>query len=81
MLTRYEPWNALRQMHDEMNRVFGQVPARSDDGSEVFATGWVPAVDVKEEEQRFLITADVGSSVEEENETNNFATGQCIVID
>ena len=59
MLTRYEPWNALRQIHDEMNRVFGQMPARSDDGSEVFATGWVPAVVVKEEDQRFLITADV----------------------
>ena len=59
MLTRYEPWNALRQMRDDMDRMFAQVPARAEDGSDVFTSGWVPAVDVKEENQRFVITADV----------------------
>ena len=59
MLTRYEPWSAMRQLRDEMNRAFGQVPTATDDGSDVVTSAWMPAVDVKEEDSRFVIAADV----------------------
>jgi HSP20 family protein len=50
MLTRYEHWNAFRQLHDELNR---GVP------SDVAKAQWVPAVDISEEEGRFVVLADV----------------------
>lgn len=61
MLTRYEPWGALRQLHDEMNRAFGNalVQTRGEDGSSVVTSGWTPAVDIREESDRFVISADV----------------------
>ena len=60
MLTRYEPYNAMRQLHDEMNRAFGgTLMPRNDDASSVVTSGWTPAVDVREESDRFVIAADV----------------------
>ena len=59
MLTRYEPWSAISQLHDEMNRAFGTALARSDDGSSVVTSSWTPAVDITEETERFVISADV----------------------
>ena len=51
---RYEPWGLMTQLHCEMNRLF--------DGSEhetAAATDWVPAMDIREEAERFVIHADV----------------------
>ena len=59
MLTRYEPWSAMRQLRDEMNRAFGQALTGTDDGSNVVTSGWMPAVDIKEEDEHFVISADV----------------------
>ena len=59
MLTRYEPWSAMRQLRDEMNRAFGKALNVNDDGSNVVTSSWMPAVDVKEEDERFLIRADI----------------------
>ena len=60
MMTRYEPWGALRQLHDEMNRAFGgALQTRGEDGSSVVTSGWTPAVDIREEAERFVIAADV----------------------
>lgn len=59
MLTRYEPWGAMRQFRDEMNRALGTALTASEDGSSVVTSSWTPAVDVKEEEDRFVIAADV----------------------
>lgn len=59
MLTRYEPWSAMRQLRDEMNQAFGQALTGTDDGSNVVTSGWMPAVDIKEESERFVISADV----------------------
>jgi len=47
----------MRQLREEMNRAFGQVTG--DDGSNVVTSAWMPAVDIKEESDRFLILADV----------------------
>lgn len=59
MLTRYEPWNAMRQLRDDMNRTFGLTLTNTDDDSNVVTSGWMPAVDIKEEDKRFVISADV----------------------
>ena len=59
MLTVYEPWSAMRQLREEMNRAFGQALSGSDDGSNVVTSGWMPAVDIKEEAEAFVISADV----------------------
>lgn len=55
-LTRYEPWNLLDQMRREMDRA---MDTRADEGSSVATSDWVPAVDIKEEKDRFVIIADI----------------------
>ncbi len=59
MLVRYEPWAAMRQLRDEVNRLFGPVLGSVEDGSSVVTGHWVPAVDIKEEPGRFVIHADI----------------------
>lgn len=54
-MIRYEPWSLMTQLHNEMNRLF----ERGDNNGPVAATDWTPAVDIKEEAQRFVIHADV----------------------
>lgn len=58
-MMRYEPWSILNQFSSELNRMFDRnLPAKADDTS-VSACDWVPAVDIREEENRFLIHADI----------------------
>jgi len=55
-LTRYEPWNLLEQMRREMDRA---LDTRAAEGSSVATSDWVPAVDIKEENDSFVIIADI----------------------
>ena len=60
LLTRYEPWSAMRHLQNEMSRVFDSAAvAGAEDGSNVATSRWTPAVDVREDAERFVITADV----------------------
>ena len=59
LLTRYEPWSQMRQLQNEMSRVFDRAVAGAEDGSNVATSRWTPAVDIKEDNTRFLITADI----------------------
>ena len=59
MLTRYEPWSAMEQLRHDMNRAFGKAMTGSEDGSNVVTSGWMPAVDIREDETRFVISADI----------------------
>ncbi len=59
MLSKYEPWNPMRQLRDEVNQAFGNALGWSDDGSSVLTSRWRPAVDIKEENEQFVISADV----------------------
>lgn len=54
-ITRYDPWGMLDQLRREMDRVF---EGHSEEGG-VSATDWVPAVDIREDADAFVITADV----------------------
>ncbi|SFW13254.1 Hsp20/alpha crystallin family protein [Nitrosovibrio sp. Nv17] len=54
-ITRYEPWSLLNQLHRELDRVRESV---SGEGSTATAE-WAPAVDIKEEPDRFILLADL----------------------
>lgn len=54
-VTRYEPFNVLSQLQRELDRF-----REGDEGGGRVATAeWTPAVDIKEEESRFVIHADI----------------------
>jgi HSP20 family protein len=55
-LMRYEPWGLLDQMRREMERA---VDTRAEEGSSVATSDWVPAVDIKEHDDAFVIIADI----------------------
>ena len=59
--TRYDPLNTLRRFQDEINRMFGDDvrPGPGDDRSQVATSAWSPAVDIKEEGERYVIAADL----------------------
>lgn len=66
-LIRYQPWEAFNQVRDELNRLLDpQYGERDADNSRVVTSQWVPAVDIKEEGNRFVIFADLpGVKVED----------------
>ena len=59
LLTRYEPWNAMHQLQNEMSRVFDNAVAGAEDGSNVVTSRWTPAVDIREDTGRFVLSADI----------------------
>jgi len=62
-LIRYEPFNLFDRFQRDFNRagmfdtLFNDV--LPDDNTDVAVSNWRPAVDIKEEDNRFLIKADV----------------------
>ena len=54
-ITRYEPWNLLNQLQRELSR------AHEDDSAEgsIATAEWTPAVDIKEEDDQFVLHADI----------------------
>lgn len=55
-VTRFEPWTLLSLMHRDLDRRAGQ-PGADNIGDAV--ADWVPAVDIVEEEDRFVLQADL----------------------
>ncbi|MDP1709135.1 MAG: Hsp20/alpha crystallin family protein [Gammaproteobacteria bacterium] len=58
-LVRYEPWNMLTRLQNEMNRLFDDRLPSSEDNGNVVTSDWIPRVDIKEEDKRFVILADI----------------------
>ncbi len=62
-LVRYEPYNLLGRFQNELNRLGWLDPlspdAANDDNSNVAVSQWRPAVDIKEDQDRFTIVADI----------------------
>ncbi|HKJ95095.1 MAG TPA: Hsp20/alpha crystallin family protein [Gammaproteobacteria bacterium] len=56
-IRRYEPWGILNELSRELNR-FQQGGADADTSS-LATSDWVPAVDIHEEQDRYLIEADL----------------------
>ena len=55
-VTRFEPWSLLNLMHRDLDRIAGQ-HGSDDIGNPV--ADWVPAVDIFEEKERFVLKADL----------------------
>ncbi|OGT81595.1 MAG: heat-shock protein Hsp20 [Gammaproteobacteria bacterium RIFCSPLOWO2_02_FULL_52_10] len=62
-LVRYEPFNLFDRFQKEFTRMGLLDPlvneVLSDDNTDVAISHWRPAVDIKEEDNRFLIRADI----------------------
>ena len=58
---RYEPLGVLRQFHDEVSRLFDEDyrGLTTGDQSSAATSHWAPAVDIKEETDRYVLRADV----------------------
>jgi HSP20 family protein len=54
-LVRSEPWGILNQLHREMDGVFN----RAMRGEESPVTDWVPAFDIKEDTEGYVLYADL----------------------
>jgi HSP20 family protein len=57
-LMRYEPFNLLNQLQREVNRLLDSGRLGEDETGQLLAD-WAPAVDIKEEPNRFVIHADL----------------------
>lgn len=62
-LVRYEPLNLLDRFQRDLNRLGIVDPAYNDslaeDGTDIAVSSWRPAVDIKEDDNGFVITADI----------------------
>jgi HSP20 family protein len=54
-ITRYEPWSLLNQLQREL---LSSQDENASEGS-IATAEWVPAVDIKEENDKFVILADI----------------------
>lgn len=61
-LVHYEPWNLFDKFQDELNRLGLADRYRGSldgDNSSVVTSHWRPAVDIREEKDRYIILADL----------------------
>ena len=62
-ITRYDPWrDPWRRMDEwrhEMDRMLHPLLLHGDDTSRVVGGEWTPAVDIKEEDDKYVIRADI----------------------
>ena len=56
-IARFEPWSFVDLLHRDLDRLVGARHAAGDEQSPV--ADWVPAVDIIEEKDRFVLRADV----------------------
>lgn len=54
-LVRYEPYNLFDQFNSEISRLLSNTRT----GNAAAATDWAPAVDIREDENRYLLVADL----------------------
>lgn len=59
-IVRYEPWGLLNRLHQDLDSLFGDRFGRAgEEDSPVSASDWVPAVDIQELADKYVIQADV----------------------
>jgi len=59
-ITRYDPLALLEQFQNEVNRLFESRLGRlGDENTRVVTADWIPPVDIREEEDRFVLLADI----------------------
>jgi HSP20 family protein len=55
---RWTPYRELMTMHDQLNRLFDENYSRGSSGDVEYGA-WAPAVDLREEDKRFVIEVDL----------------------
>lgn len=55
-LVRYEPWNLMARLHDDIDRTFGHWAANDTSAA---TADWVPAADIEEHTDRFELCVDL----------------------
>ncbi len=61
-VVRYEPWGLLRRFHDDVNQLYGEsrvAAVAEGDRSSIVTSNWSPAVDIREEDEKFVLKADI----------------------
>ena len=59
-ILRYTPWSHNGRFQNEVKQVFERFFAENEgDASNVVTSQWTPRVDIKEEDKRFVILADI----------------------
>ena len=58
-LVTHDPWRMMRQLQREMSNAFDRRISETDESTPVASYDWAPAVDIKEEDNRFVIQADI----------------------
>jgi HSP20 family protein len=58
-IVRYEPWGVLNRLQRELDRAFDTGMPEAGDESTSSVARWSPAVDIKEEDQRYVLYADL----------------------
>ena len=57
-LIRYEPWSLVNRLHSDLDRIFQRDYGDNDD-SRGAVSDWMPAVDVHENKDSFVLRADL----------------------
>jgi len=57
--TRYELRHPIHHLRKELDRLFEPYATSNDDQSSVATCDWIPAVDIKEEKDRYILRADI----------------------
>jgi len=57
-LTHYNPWSIFDQLQHEMNRL-QPYKDKNEDNGDVVTSDWAPAVDIKEEDDKYILVADI----------------------
>lgn len=57
-VSRYEPWSLVSRLHQDLDRVFSREFSTGDD-SHGAVCDWMPAVDVNEAKDAFVLRADL----------------------
>ena len=65
-IIRYEPWGLLNQLQKELER---SQESQNSEGS-ISTAEWAPAVDIKEENDKFILQADIPGVKPEDIEVN-----------
>jgi len=58
-MVRYDPWHTMQQLQRDMSSIFDRRFTDDDTSLPVASSDWAPAVDIKEEDKRFVIQADI----------------------
>src|SRR5512135_2221578 len=59
-ITRYSPWSHTGRFQDEIKQIFDRFFTEDEsDQSNVVTSQWAPRVDIREEDKRFVILADI----------------------